>query len=100
MPGVTKVVAIDGNAVVVVVADTYWNARTALAALPTDWDIGKLGEVQTETINAMLKEGLDAGRSLRRQQGTATPRPRSTARPRRSPRPTASSTSTTSPWSR
>ena len=44
MPGVKKVVAIDGNAVVVV-ADTYWNARTALAALPTDWDIGELGEV-------------------------------------------------------
>src|SRR4029453_11875102 len=59
MPGVKKVVAIDGNAVVVV-ADTYWNARTALAALPAEWDIGKLGEVQTETINAMLKEGLDA----------------------------------------
>src|SRR5215510_11477708 len=36
MPGVKKVVAIDGNAVVVV-ADTYWNARTALAALPAEW---------------------------------------------------------------
>jgi isoquinoline 1-oxidoreductase beta subunit len=44
----------------VVVADTYWNARTALAALPTEWDVGKLGEVQTETITAMLKEGLTA----------------------------------------
>src|SRR5215207_1628839 len=63
MPGVKKVVAIDGNAVVVV-ADTYWNARTALAALPTDWDIGKLGEVQTETINAMLKEGLEASEAF------------------------------------
>ena len=59
MPGVKKVVAIDGNAVVVV-ADTYWNARTALAALPAEWDVGKLGEVQNETITAMLKEGLDA----------------------------------------
>lgn len=59
MPGVKKVVAIDGNAVVVV-ADTYWNARTALAALPTEWDVGKLGEVQQDTIKAMLKEGLDA----------------------------------------
>ena len=59
MPGVKKVVAIDGNAVVVV-ADTYWNARTALAALPVEWDVGKLGEVQSETITAMLKEGLDA----------------------------------------
>ncbi len=59
MPGVKKVVAIDGNAVVVV-ADTYWNARTALAALPTEWDIGELGKVSSETIAAKLKEGLDA----------------------------------------
>jgi isoquinoline 1-oxidoreductase subunit beta len=63
MPGVKKVVAIDGNAVVVV-ADTYWNARTALAALPAEWDVGKLGEVQTETITAMLKEGLDASEAF------------------------------------
>ena len=59
MPGVKKVLAIDGNAVVVV-ADTYWNARTALAALPTDWDIGDLGKVSSDTIAAMLKEGLEA----------------------------------------
>src|SRR5450755_903132 len=59
MPGVKKVMAIDGNAVVVV-ADTYWNARTALAALPSEWDVGELGKVQTETITALLKEGLDA----------------------------------------
>ncbi len=63
MPGVKKVVAIDGNAVVVV-ADTFWNARTALAALPVEWDIGKLGEVQSATINAMLKEGLDASEAF------------------------------------
>ncbi|WP_202601300.1 hypothetical protein, partial [Salmonella sp. zj-f50] len=63
MPGVKKVVAIDGNAVVVV-ADTYWNARTALAALPAEWDIGKLGEVQTETITAMLKEGLESNEAF------------------------------------
>jgi isoquinoline 1-oxidoreductase beta subunit len=59
MPGVKKVVAIDGNAVVVV-ADTYWNARTALAALPTDWDIGDLGKVSSETITQLLTEGLVA----------------------------------------
>jgi isoquinoline 1-oxidoreductase beta subunit len=59
MPGVKKVVAVDGVAVAVV-ADTYWNARTALAALPVQWDVGKLGEVSSDTIDAMLKEGLDA----------------------------------------
>ncbi len=59
MPGVKKVLAIDGNAVVVV-ADTYWNARTAIAALPVEWDVGKNGAVSSDTIAAMLKEGLDA----------------------------------------
>ena len=63
MPGVKKVVAIDGNAVVVV-ADTYWHAQAALAALPTEWDVGKLGEVQQDGINAMLKEGLDANEAF------------------------------------
>jgi isoquinoline 1-oxidoreductase beta subunit len=59
MPGVKKVVAIDGNAVAVI-ADTYWNARTAIAALPVEWDFGKLAEVQNDTIKASLKEGLGA----------------------------------------
>jgi isoquinoline 1-oxidoreductase beta subunit len=63
MPGVKKVVAIDGNAVVVV-ADTYWQAHTALAALPTEWDVGELGKVQHEQIKATLKAGLDAAEAF------------------------------------
>jgi isoquinoline 1-oxidoreductase subunit beta len=59
MAGVKKVVAIDGNAVAVV-ADTYWNARNALAALPVQWDFGKNAEVQQDAIKAMLVEGLNA----------------------------------------
>ncbi|HTR87837.1 MAG TPA: molybdopterin cofactor-binding domain-containing protein [Reyranella sp.] len=59
MPGVKKVVSIDNNAVVVI-ADTYWSARTALASLPVEWDVGKLGDVQQSDITAMLKEGLGA----------------------------------------
>ncbi len=59
MPGVKKVVSIDGNAVAVV-ADTYWNAKSALEKLPVDWDVGKLGDVQQDQITAMVKEGLDA----------------------------------------
>ena len=68
MPGVKKVVSVDGNAVAVI-ADTYWNAKTALEKLPVEWDVGKLGDVQQDDITAMLKEGLTAKRSLRRQQG-------------------------------
>jgi isoquinoline 1-oxidoreductase beta subunit len=59
MPGVKKVVSIDNNAVVVV-ADTYWSARTALAALPVEWDTGKLGDIQQSDVVAMVKSGLDA----------------------------------------
>ena len=59
MPGVKKVLSIDNNAVVVV-ADTYWNAKTALEKLPVQWDVGKSGDVQQDQITAMLKEGLDA----------------------------------------
>ena len=39
MPGVKKVVQVDDNAVAVV-ADTFWHAKTALDALPIDWDTG------------------------------------------------------------
>src|SRR4029077_10909052 len=59
MPGVKKVVAVDGNAVAVI-ADAYWNAKTALEKLPIEWETGKLGDVQQDQITAMLKEGLDA----------------------------------------
>jgi len=63
MPGVKKVVAIDGNAVVVV-ADTYWTAHTAIAGLPIEWDVGELGKVSSETIAASLKEGLTASEAF------------------------------------
>lgn len=63
MPGVKKVVAIDGNAVVVV-ADTYWQAHTALEALPVVWDGGKSASVQQADITAMLKEGLGSSEAF------------------------------------
>jgi isoquinoline 1-oxidoreductase beta subunit len=63
MPGVKKVVAVDGNAVAVI-ADTYWNARNALAALPVQWDFGKNADVQQDTIKAMLVEGLNANEAF------------------------------------
>jgi isoquinoline 1-oxidoreductase beta subunit len=63
MAGVKKVVAVDGNAVAVI-ADTYWNAKTALEKLPVEWDFGKLGAVQQDDITAMLKEGLTASEAF------------------------------------
>jgi len=59
MPGVKKVVRIKDNAVAVV-ADTYYHAKTALAALPIEWDVGQNGAVSDASIAAHLKDGIDA----------------------------------------
>ena len=59
MPGVRKVVQVDDTAVAVV-ADTWWQAHSALNALPIVWDEGPNTNVTSETIAAMLREGLDA----------------------------------------
>ena len=59
MPGVQAVVAVDDNAVAVV-AETWWQANSALNALPVDWDNGPNAGVSSETIAKMLDEGLDA----------------------------------------
>jgi len=58
-PGVRKVVKV-GDSAVAVVADTWWRAKTALDALPIDWDLGPHAGVQQAQIDATLKAGLDA----------------------------------------
>ena len=59
MPGVRKVVRVNDSAVAVV-ADTWWQAKTALDGLPIVWDEGENAKVSSESIAAWLKEGLDA----------------------------------------
>jgi isoquinoline 1-oxidoreductase beta subunit len=59
MQGVKKVVQV-GDTAVAVVADTWWRAKTALDALPITWDEGLNARATSETIAAMLKEGLGA----------------------------------------
>jgi isoquinoline 1-oxidoreductase beta subunit len=59
MPGVKKVVQ-SGDAGVAVVADTWWQAKTALAALPIEWDEGENAKVSSASIAEWLKGGLDA----------------------------------------
>src|SRR5215467_16010026 len=58
-PGVKKVVRIKDNAVAVV-ADTYYHAKTALAALPIEWDVGQNGAVNDTSIAEHLKDGITA----------------------------------------
>ena len=59
MPGVKKVVKVKETGVAVV-ADTWWRAKKALDVLPVVWDEGPDADKSTATINAMLKEGLEA----------------------------------------
>lgn len=58
-PGVKKVVRV-GETAVAVVADTWWQAKTALDALPIVWDEGPHAKASSASIAEMLKEGLDA----------------------------------------
>jgi isoquinoline 1-oxidoreductase subunit beta len=58
-PGVKKVVRV-GDSAVAVVADTWWHAKTALDALPIEWDFGPNANAQQAQFNEVLKAGLDA----------------------------------------
>jgi isoquinoline 1-oxidoreductase beta subunit len=71
MPGVKKVVQ-SGDAAVAVVADTWWQAKTALEALPIVWDDGPNAKVSSASIAEMLRAGLDAPEAfVGNQQGDA-----------------------------
>ena len=71
MPGVKHVLAV-GDSAVAVVADTWWEAKTALDALPIVWDEGPNNQVSSATIAEMLKQGLDAPQAfVRNQNGDA-----------------------------
>ena len=59
MPGVRQVVAVGDNAVAVV-ADKWYQAKTALAALPIVWNEGAGATVDSAQIAALLRTGLDA----------------------------------------
>jgi isoquinoline 1-oxidoreductase beta subunit len=58
MRGVKKVMQV-GDTAVAVVADHWWNAKTALDKLPIVWDEGPNAKVSSESIAEMLKAGLD-----------------------------------------
>jgi isoquinoline 1-oxidoreductase beta subunit len=71
MPGVKHVVQV-GDSGVAVVADTWWQAKTALDQLPIVWDEGEHAKVSSADIAAMLKAGLTADQAfVNNQNGDA-----------------------------
>src|SRR5439155_12859963 len=59
MKGVKKVLRVN-DSTVAVVADTWWQAKSALDALPIVWDNGPNEKVSSASIAEILKAGLDA----------------------------------------
>ena len=59
LPGVRAVLRVNEDAVAVV-ADTWWQANTALDKLPVTWDPGPNANVDSASIERMLEEGLTA----------------------------------------
>jgi isoquinoline 1-oxidoreductase subunit beta len=62
-PGVKTVVRVSDSAVAVV-ADTWWRARTALDAMPIEWDLGPHAKVSSADFAQVLKAGLDADNAV------------------------------------
>jgi hypothetical protein len=58
MPGVCHVVAVGDNAVAVV-AQTWWQAKRALEALPITWDESPGALLTTELLLQHFREGLE-----------------------------------------
>ena len=52
------------DAAVAVVAKTWWQAKTALDALPIEWDMGEDVNQSSATIDARLEEGLTAAKAV------------------------------------
>jgi isoquinoline 1-oxidoreductase subunit beta len=68
-PGVKHVVKV-GDSAVAVVADRWWQAKTALDALPATWDEGPNAKVSSASIAEFIKGGLDAEQAfVGNQQG-------------------------------
>jgi len=62
-PGVRKVVRV-GDSAVAVLADTWWQAKTALDALPVEWDFGPHANASSEAFAEVLREALDAPQAI------------------------------------
>jgi isoquinoline 1-oxidoreductase beta subunit len=74
LPGVRGVVAIDEGRGVAVVADEWWQARTAVDRMPIAWDTGPAAALSSAAIRDDLRAGLEAGpEAILRDDGDVEP---------------------------
>lgn len=59
MPGVRAVLEVGDDAVAVV-AESWWQAKTALEQVEVSWEVEGLDEVDSDSIRNMLEQGLEA----------------------------------------
>jgi isoquinoline 1-oxidoreductase subunit beta len=71
MPGVRKIVAIPAG--VAVIADTFWQAKTARDALRVEWDEGSMQNFSTsEMMHQFRERAKSAGSNVRKDGDAAT----------------------------
>ena len=69
-PGLKKVVRVN-DTTIAVVADTWWRAKSALEALPVQWDEGPNAKVSSASIAEHLRTGLSGDAYAGRNEGDA-----------------------------
>ena len=70
MPGVKKIVAIPAG--VAVIADTFWQAKTARDTLRVEWDEGSMQNFNTSEMMHQFRERAKSPGTSVRQDGDAT----------------------------
>jgi isoquinoline 1-oxidoreductase subunit beta len=70
MPGVKKIVAIPAG--VAVIADTFWQAKTARNALRVEWDEGSMQNFNTSEMMHQFRERAKSPGTSVRKDGDAT----------------------------
>lgn len=58
-PGIKKVMKLGDNAVVVI-ADSWWTANTAIEELDIEWDGGQYANYSSKDIEKLLSDGFDS----------------------------------------
>jgi isoquinoline 1-oxidoreductase beta subunit len=66
-PGVHAAVEVPDG--VAVVADSFWRAKSALEAMPIEWDLGANANVSSADLRARQHEALNADATLAHEQG-------------------------------